>query len=54
MLNTVEDEILKARKYKNIKKFGFFLAQISLECYFFPLINVKMPTIVELNMKKVL
>ena len=27
-------EILNALKYKNIKKFGFVLAQISLECYF--------------------
>ena len=34
MLNSVEHEILNAHKYKNIKKFGFFKAQISLECYF--------------------
>ena len=34
MLNSVEHEILKAHKYKNIKKFGFFKAQISRECYF--------------------
>ena len=33
-------------KYKNIKKFGLFKAQLSLECLFFPLIHVKMPTIV--------
>ena len=46
MLNSVEHEILNARKHKNIKKFGSFSAQISLECYFSPLINVKMPTIV--------
>ena len=46
MLNSIEHEILNAHKYKNIQKFGIFQAQISLQCYFFPLINVKMPTIV--------
>ena len=45
MLNSVEQEILNAHKYKDIKKFGFFKAQISLECLFFSLIKVKMPTI---------
>ena len=30
MLNSVENEILNAHKYKNIKKFGLYLAQISL------------------------
>ena len=35
MLNSVEHEILNSHKYKNIKKFGFLKAQISLECYFF-------------------
>ena len=45
VLNSVEHEILNAHKYKNIKKFGIFKAQLSLECYF-PLIHVKMPTIV--------
>ena len=34
LFNSGEHEILKANKYKNIKKFGFFQAQISLECYF--------------------
>ena len=34
MLNPVEHEILKAHKYKNIKKLGLFKAQLSLECYF--------------------
>ena len=34
MLNSVEHEILNARKYKNIKKFGLYSAQISLEFYF--------------------
>ena len=46
MLNSVEHEILNAHKYKNIKKFGQFKAQLSLECYFSPLIHVKMPTTV--------
>ena len=46
MLNSVEHEILNAHKYKNIKKFGLFKGQLSLECYFSPLIHVKMPTIV--------
>ena len=48
MLNSVEHEIFNAHKYKDIKKFNFFKAQISLECYFSPLINVKMPTIVDI------
>ena len=39
-------KFLSAYKYKDIKKFGFFRAQTSLECYFSPLINVKKPTIV--------
>ena len=34
VLNSVEHEILNAHKYTNIKKFGFFKAQLSLECYF--------------------
>ena len=34
MLNSAEHEILNALKYKNMKKFSFFQAQISLECYF--------------------
>ena len=34
VLNSVEHEILNAHKYKNIKKFGIFNAQLSLECYF--------------------
>ena len=45
MLNSIEHEILKARKYKNIKKFGFFGSD-KPRMLFFPLINVKMPTIV--------
>ena len=31
VLNSVEHEILNAHKYKNIKKFGLFKAQLSLE-----------------------
>ena len=46
MLHSAEHELLNARKYKENKKFSFCKAQISLECYFFQLINVKMPTIV--------
>ena len=33
-LNSTEHEISNAHKFKYIKKFSFFLAQISLECYF--------------------
>ena len=31
MLNSVEHEIFNAHKYKNIKEFGLFQAQLSLE-----------------------
>ena len=34
VLNSVEHEILNARKYKNIKKLGISKAHLSLECYF--------------------
>ena len=34
MLNSVEDEIVNAHKYKNIKKFSFFQTLISRECFF--------------------
>ena len=34
MLYSAEHGILNAHKYKNIKKFSFFAAQISLECDF--------------------
>ena len=34
VLNSVEHEILNVHKYRNIKKFGLFMAQLSLECYF--------------------
>ena len=34
MLNSVEHEILNAHRYKNIKKFSFFKAQLILEYYF--------------------
>ena len=46
MLNSVEHETLSANKYKNIKKFGFFLGSDKPRMLFFQLINVKMPTIV--------
>ena len=34
MHNSIEHEILNAHKYKYIKKFCLFKAQLSLECYF--------------------
>ena len=34
VLNSVEHEILNAHKFKNIKKFGLFKAQLSIGCYF--------------------
>ena len=43
--HVTEHEILNAHKYKNIKKFRIFQAQINLEGYF-SCSNVKMPTIV--------
>ena len=46
MVNSIEHEILNAHKYKNIKKFRFFLGSDKPRMLFFPLINVKMPTIV--------
>ena len=46
MLNSIDHEILNAHKYKNIKKFGFFLGSGKPRMLFFPLINVKMPTVV--------
>ena len=45
MLNSVEHEISDAHKYKNIKKLAF-LGSDKLRMLFFPLINVKMPTVV--------
>ena len=46
MLNSVEHEILNAHKYKNIKNFGPLLGPDKPRMVFFPLIDVKMPTIV--------
>ena len=46
MLNSVEHEILNAHKYKNIKNFGLFSGLDKPRMLFFPLINVKMPTVV--------
>ena len=34
VFNSVQHEILNARKYKDIEKVGFLEAQISLGCYF--------------------
>ena len=47
MLNSVEEEILNAYKYKNIKTLGFLGAD-KPRILFFMLINVKMPTIVDI------
>ena len=44
MLNSAEHEI--SNPHKNINKFSFLKAQVSLECYYFLLINVKMPRII--------
>ena len=33
MFNTDEHDIVNAHKYEKIKKFSFFQAKISLECY---------------------
>ena len=46
MLNSIEHEILNAHKYKNINKIRLFLGSDKPRMLFFPLINVKMPTIV--------
>ena len=46
MLNSIEHEVLNAHKYKNIKKFGFFLGSDKPRMLFLPLLNVKMPTVV--------
>ena len=48
MLNSSEHEILNAHKYKNIKKVSFFLGSDKPRMLFFLLINVKMPTIVDI------
>ena len=45
MLNSVEHEILNAHKYK-ISRNSAFLGSDKTRMLFFPLINVKMPTIV--------
>ena len=46
MLNSAEHEILNAHKYKRIMKFGLFRLRQAYPNAIFPLINVKMPTIV--------
>ena len=48
MLNSVEHEILNARKYTSIKKFSFFSDSEKPRMLFFLLINVKMSTIVDI------
>ena len=40
MLNSVEHKILKAHKYKNIKKVGFLLGSDKPRMLFYPLIIV--------------
>ena len=45
MLNSAEHANLYAHKYKIYNKIQIFQPQISLEYYFFLLINVKMPTV---------
>ena len=46
MLDSIEHEILNAHRYKNIKKFRIFSGSDTPGVLFFPLINVKMPTVV--------
>ena len=46
LLNSAVHEISKAHKYKTIKTVSNFQAQTSLECYFFLLTDVKLPTTV--------
>ena len=46
MLNSVAHAMLNAHKYKTIKIFGFFLGLDKPRMLFFPLVNVKMPTVV--------
>ena len=45
MLHSLQHEISNAHMYKNVKNFGF-LGSDKSRMLFFPLINVKMPTIV--------
>ena len=46
VLNSVEHEILNAHKYKKYQEIRLFLGSAKHRMLFFPLINVKMPTIV--------
>ena len=48
VLNSVEHEILNAHRYKNIKKFSFLGGSDKPRILFFPLINVKMSTFVDI------
>ena len=45
MLNSFEHKILYAHKYKKYQGIRFFLGSDKPRMLFFPLINVKMPTI---------
>ena len=46
ILNSVEHEILNAHKYKKYQAIRLFLGPDKPRMLFFPLTNVKMPTIV--------
>ena len=46
MLNSIEHEILNAQKYKKYQEIRLFIGSDKPRVLFFPLINVKMPTIV--------
>ena len=46
VLNSVEDVILNAQKYKDIKKLSFTLGSDKPRMLFFPLITIKIPTVV--------
>ena len=48
MLNSVEHEILNAYKYKTSQVIRLFLGSDKPRMLFFPLIHVKMPTIVDI------
>ena len=47
VLNSLEHEILNAHKYKNIKRFSL-IGSNKPRILLFPLINVKMPTFVDI------
>ena len=51
MLNSAVHEVLNAHMYKNIRKSAFFSGSDKLIMLFFLLINVKMPTLLLINVK---